>query len=317
MLEVMRVELTVADPRVGSFRNVLIDADDSMAMSDVLAELVGLSSGAQVETGSADVISLASRRDGHQLGPATPTVYHRGEALDPEVPFAEAGLKTGDLLSVGDAATSDLDEPAGLVEIRVVAGSRRRYGAPTLDRRGRHRHRRWLRDPPLRRTHPTVCAVLDVDLRGAVRVRATDGSAAVLAEAMPHADPVLALEREELGTEATVWSTGRQLTVGETLLELETVDQADAAVEDSAEPGWVDYNRPPRLLPPERPTKFKLPVLPKEQQKSGMPWIAMLMPVLMSGVTFAVVPGRRYMLIDGRRHADDDARRTPPGRGAR
>ena len=295
MLEVMRVELTVADPRVGSFRNVLIDADDSMAMSDVLAELVGLSSGAQAETGSADVISLASRRDGRQLEPATPTVYHRGEPLDPEVPFAEAGLKTGDLLSVGDAATSDLEEPAGLVEIRVVAG----HGAGTV-------HRLSIGEAGIGTDAgcairlsdgriPPVCAVLDVDLRGAVTVRATDGSADVLAEAMPHADPVLALEREELGTEATAWSTGQQLTVGETLLELETVDQADAAVEDSAEPGWVDYNRPPRLLPPERPTKFKLPVLPKEQQKSGMPWIAMLMPVFM-GVTLAVVLGRWYML---------------------
>ena len=291
----MRVEVTVVQPDVGLHRDIVLEADESTPMSDVVAELTGLSGASTME--APQVISLASRRAGssHNTGVLAPEVYVRGEPLDPRLPIAEAGLKTGSVLSIGDPAASLTDEPEGLVEIRVVSGT----GAGAV-------HRLMAgeagigTDPgcTIRLADdriPPLCVAVEVDLRGEVTVRAMDGAAEVLAETVAHADPALALEREPLPLEATPWLIGTQLTIGDILLELEAIQQPDAAIEDSPEPGWSDYNRPPRLLPPERPTQFKLPQLPSEQNRGGLPWLTMMIPVVM-GVSLALITGRLYML---------------------
>jgi DNA segregation ATPase FtsK/SpoIIIE, S-DNA-T family len=281
MLSGMRVEVTVTQPDVGLRRDIVLDADESTPLADVIDELGRLSGTPAMET--SQVISLASRRN-HTVEAgldSTPPVFLRGEPLDPRTPVADAGLKTGSILSIGDPSASLVDEPEGLVEIRVVAGT----GAGAV-------HRLMAgesgigTDPgcTIRLADdrvPPICVAVVVELTGEVTVRAMDGAADVLAETVPHADPPLALEREPLPIEATPWPVGAQLTIGDTLLELEAVQQPDAAVEDSPEPGWSDYNRPPRLLPPERPTQFKLPMLPSEQNRSGLPWLTMMIPVVM------------------------------------
>ena len=69
---------------------------------------------------------------------------------------------------------------------------------------------------------------------------------------------------------------------GDYLLELEGVSEPDAAVEDSPEPGWLDYNRPPRLHAPDRQTTFRLPNPPSEQARTGLPWLVMLLPLVLA-----------------------------------
>lgn len=293
----MRVEVTVTQPGVGLHRDIVLEADESTPLSDVIAELTSLGRTASLD--APQVISLASRRAGHSsesgVDLAEP-VYLRGEPLDPRAPIAEAGLKTGSILSIGDPAASLVDEPEGLVEIRVVSGT----GAGAV-------HRLMAgeagigTDPgcTIRLTDdrvPPLCVSVLVDLHGGVTVRAMDGAADVLAETIPHVEQPLALEREALPLEATEWTTGSQLTIGDILLELENVQQPDAAIEDSPEPGWSDYNRPPRLLPPERPTQFRLPKLPTEQNRGGLPWLTMMIPVIL-GVSMALFTGRTSMLM--------------------
>ena len=292
----MRVELILAHPRAGTRQHVVLDADESTPMSQVIDTLLGQQVAPAFE--QPGVISLASRRDNRALDAHDEPLhrlYFRGEPLDPHTPFAEAGLKHGSLITLDDADASVDDEPDGLREIRVVAGE----GAGTV-------HRLSVGESAIgsdsgcavRLTDgriPPLCAVVGVDLRGETVVRATKDAAEVLAEALPHVDPALTLDRDALGTDDVPWPLGGQLRIGDTLLELEALETPDAALQDSPDPGWLDYNRPPRLLPPERPTAFKLPSLPKESTRNGLPWLTMLMPVFM-GVTLAVVLQRWYML---------------------
>lgn len=296
MLARMRVEVTVVQPAVALRRDIVLEADESAPLADVIAQISTLSSSPALE--SPQVISLASRRGGgiDTIGLDTDqTVYLRGEPLDPRMAVADAGIKTGSILSIGDAGASIVDEPEGIVEVRVVSGR----GAGVV-------HRLMAgeagigTDPgcTIRLADdrvPPLAVAITADVHGAVTVRAMPGAADVLAETVPHAEHPLAIDREELGEDDTEWPVGSQLTVGEVRLELELIQQPDAAVEDSPDPGWSDYNRPPRLLPPERPTQFKLPQPPSDEMNRGLPWLTMMIPVIM-GVSLALITGRMYML---------------------
>ncbi len=291
----MRVALTVVDPRWDLREDVVVDADDATPMADVLAEL----SAAAVtpQPAAAAVVSLAGRRGRTALRDAPPALYHLGRPLDPRSTLAESGLREGSLVSVGDPAASVLDEPDGLVELRLVsgrgAGSVRRLttGEATLGS-----------DPGCvvrldDRRLPPVVATVAVAKDGAVTVTPYDGAVAALRETLHHLDAPLALDREAL-EETAAWSPGAQLAVGDFIVELERTDRPDAAVEPSADPGWLDYNRPPRLLPPLRQTRFRLPAPPSEQDRGGIPWLVMLLPLAL-GVALAVVMNRWYMLMMG------------------
>ncbi|MDP9820637.1 FtsK/SpoIIIE domain-containing protein [Nocardioides massiliensis] len=302
----MRVEVTVIDPHWGVHEDVVIDADDATPVAEVIEQLVRVLATPGTETpelavaGGADVISLASRRSTPSLvGTASGhTLYHRGEPLDPEVALADSGLKTGSLLSLDDPVGSILDEPEGLVEVRVVSGT----GAGSVHRLSFGEASIGsdpgcvvvLEDPRV----PPTAVELTISLDGTVEVRAAEGAADVLAEALPSVEVPLALDREPLSDEPATWEQGAQLTVGTVLLELEAVTRPDAAVEDSPDPGWVDYNRPPRLFPPDRKTQFKLPTVPQEHNRGGLPWIVMLMPMV-AAVSLALILNRWYMLMMG------------------
>lgn len=295
MLASMRVEVIVANPRVGTRQHVVIDADDATPMSQVIDGLIVESTNPAFD--SSGVISLAARRDSRTAPESRPVhiPYFEGEPFDPDLSFAESGLKTGSVITLDDRGGSIDSEPGGLVEIRVVSGE----GAGAV-------HRLSVGEAGIgsdaeciiRLTDgriPPLCAVIDVGVRGSATVRAIENADAVLTEAVPHVDPPLALDREALTTEATAWPVGSQLRIGDTLLELELIEPPDAAIEDSPEPGWSDYNRPPRLLPPERLTSFKLPSPPSDSNRSGLPWIAMIMPLFM-GIGLALITQRWYML---------------------
>jgi len=302
----MRVELTVIDPHWGAHEDVVIDADDATPMGDVIEQLVrvmatpGATGATAAASGGGDVISLASRRGPGSSTALSHTLYVDGRPLDPEVPFAESGLKTGSLVSLDDPVGSVLDEPEGVVEIRVVSGlgagsvHRLPFGLATI---GSDLGCVVVLDDT--RVPPTAVEI-DIAVDGSVRVRAAEGAREVLAETVPHLEEPLALDREPIedDEEWLDWPIGGQLAIGRVLLELEEVRPADAAVEDSPDPGWVDYNRPPRLFPPDRKTQFKLPTVPSEHNRGGLPWIVMLMPMV-AAVTLAYLLQRWYMLMMG------------------
>jgi S-DNA-T family DNA segregation ATPase FtsK/SpoIIIE len=80
--------------------------------------------------------------------------------------------------------------------------------------------------------------------------------------------------------------------------ELAVPSPADAAVELSADGTSLDYNRPPRLLPPLRQTRFRLPVRPGVQERRPLPIVMAIVPLVMS-VVMASVFHRWYMLVFG------------------
>ncbi len=108
--------------------------------------------------------------------------------------------------------------------------------------------------------------------------------------------PFVHLDRVELDG-PTPWDSGSALVVGDTVLELALPDEPDASL--SASPGGVtlDYNRPPRLLPPPRQTDFRLPNEPKKPEKQPLPWAIALAPMIMGGTMFFITGSPFSLMI--------------------
>ena len=242
----MRVLVTVVDPRQDLSRDVVLQADDGVTVADTIPELVRAARAAP--TTATNVVSIGvstssttgSADTQHSNG--VPVLYHLGERLDPTTPLAESGLREGSLISVSDPTASLLDEPPGLVELRLVSGP----GAGGV-------HRLTVGEATIG-SDPSCVVHLDdpavPPVAAWVQVR-PDGETTLTPYAVADEERTakvgdeleLSLDREAVdGT--TDWPLGALLTVGSTMLELERVSEPDAAVEASAEAGWIDYNRP-------------------------------------------------------------------------
>ncbi|WP_432511191.1 FtsK/SpoIIIE domain-containing protein [Kineococcus sp. SYSU DK001] len=104
--------------------------------------------------------------------------------------------------------------------------------------------------------------------------------------------PLLSLDRRPLAP-SQPWPPGAQLVVGAdtgpgTVLELRAADSTpDAVLERSPRGATVDVNRPPRLLPPERPSAFALPAVPTRPDKQAVGWLTVLAPLVLSLALYA------------------------------
>ena len=76
------------------------------------------------------------------------------------------------------------------------------------------------------------------------------------------------------------------IAVGSSLLGLAHYEPPDAALHPSADGSGIDFNRPPRLLPPERVTRFQLPMPPSEAERRPLPILMAALPLVM-GVVMA------------------------------
>ncbi|MFJ6729851.1 FtsK/SpoIIIE domain-containing protein [Streptomyces sp. NPDC091281] len=92
------------------------------------------------------------------------------------------------------------------------------------------------------------------------------------------------------------WPLGSQLALGNTLLEIVRYAPPDAALKWSEDGAGLDYNRPPRLRPAERRTRFRLPKEPPEYEPRPLPWLMALMP-LVAAVVSVMIFHRWYYLI--------------------
>ncbi|MFD6751733.1 cell division protein FtsK, partial [Streptomyces anthocyanicus] len=92
------------------------------------------------------------------------------------------------------------------------------------------------------------------------------------------------------------WPLGAQVAVGNTLLQLDRYAPPNAALKWSEDGAGLDYNRPPRLHPPERETKFRLPSPVRDYEARPLPWLMALTP-LVSAVVMVMVFGRWYYMI--------------------
>ena len=268
----MRLALTVVSPASRAGANLVLEAEAETEVGVVADELAKLAVGAIAPfqaagaggTGDARVLRFPDPRvqaDGHAA------VFVGGRPVSPQLTLGESPLREGCVVSLGDAAGCVPPEPTGIVEIRVAggpaAGTVHRLNVGQADiGRGPLAHIR-VDDPEL----PDHAVRVTVDRHGAVEVAPFDGVPATL-------------DRTPL-TAAAGWQPGMQLAVGASLLDLGPYEPPDAALEPSEDGAGLDFNRPPRLLPPRRETRFRLPAPPGRQDRRPLPILMSIVPLAM------------------------------------
>ncbi|MEV6317389.1 FtsK/SpoIIIE domain-containing protein [Streptomyces sp. NPDC051776] len=293
----MRLTLTVVDPLGGAGADVVLDTDPEAQIGDIARELAQ-QVGAGQAGGGAQIIPLQSQRDtaGRQSAAAgVPLVYVDGYALDPSLTVAGSPLREGAVVSLNDPAGCLPGEPGGLVELRVVggpeAGSVHRLGIGRYEiGRGSSAYIR-INDPELDDRALVLSVAADGTCQVALPGRAGAGGARGAKDS-----PKLTLDGKELEEAKADWPLGGQIGVGNTLLEIVRYAPPNAALKWSDDGAGLDYNRPPRLRPPDRTTRFRLPGPPREHEARPLPWLMAFMP-LVAAVTMAMLMDRWYYLI--------------------
>ncbi|MFH8788125.1 FtsK/SpoIIIE domain-containing protein [Streptomyces roseoverticillatus] len=93
-----------------------------------------------------------------------------------------------------------------------------------------------------------------------------------------------------------VWPLGGELVLGEFLLRVAEPTEADAALAVSADGAHLDFNRPPRIVPPLQPERFVLPAPPAPPAHRAIPLLMMLSPLVM-GIGMVVFLKSYYYLV--------------------
>ncbi|MDG4834708.1 FtsK/SpoIIIE domain-containing protein [Solwaraspora sp. WMMD1047] len=246
--------------------DVVIDADPATPVRDIVKNLLDsfdpsyLAHGATLDTG---LIHLDDR------------------PLDLDRSLQASGMYDGSVLWIGGPGPAPYTV-GGLVTIRAVAGA----DAGRLWSLGPGEHRIGQADGCAVRLAglAPVAAVVRVTFDAEVYVRAVDDSG-------------LQLDREELSGTEVDWPETALIAAGATVLEAHPVRCPDAMVEPSPEREYLDYNRPPRLLPPVRPDKFRIPAEPKAPSSFGLPWLTATLPAAFGIVMSLVLRNPLYLMF--------------------
>ncbi len=210
------------------------------------------------------------------------TAYLDDRPIDLALPLGISGLHEGSVVTLGGPGAAR-HRTTDLITVRAVAGPL--AGRVWCLGAGEHH----LGSSP--RAGVRLDDGPDLVVKVRVRFDATVGLEDVSTTAR--------LDREPLDQRGVEWSPGAQLAVGTTLLETHPVVAPDAVVEPSPEGQHLDYNRPPRLLPPVRRTEFRLPTEPKPPPPAILPWLTAAVP-LVFGVTMALVlDNPLYLMMAG------------------
>ena len=235
---------------------VLVDAEAATPLTDVVRAI-------HAQLGHGSVAPLASTGE-------TPLT------------FGTSGLRDGAVLHIG-AAPQPEQPLLGIVELRYVGG-------PDT---GRVR--------PLTIGETALClatdqsAVFGPDLGEALgyAMLGSDGCVTVRARS---GQKDLVLEGKTLGEASEAWVPHAQLHIGNSVVEVHPVGLGDADLVSSTEGGWLDFNRPPRLLPPVPAAAFRRPAPPAAPTRNSMPWITAMIPAVM-GVAMAVLLRQPFYLL--------------------
>ena len=297
----MRLALTVVSPATRQLADVLLDADPATAVAAIAAELDLFVAGGFAPArdypapgypadGGARIFqfpgprpygSLAVSASAPQAQPRATPLYVNCQLVPADLSLAQSPLRDGSVISLGSPEGCVYPEPSGLVEIRVAGGPgagavhRLSLGETTIGSGPSAAIR--LDDPQV----PGLALHITVDQRGGCEVAA-------------YQEVRAALEGEPL-TAPVQWQPGQQIAVGTTLLGLAPYEPPDAALHPSEDGTGIDFNRPPRLLPPERVTRFSLPTPPSASERRPLPVLMAIVPVLL-GVAMAFFMREVYML---------------------
>ncbi|GAA0608804.1 cell division-like protein [Kribbella sandramycini] len=318
----MRFVLTVADPAAGKSVDVLVDAEAGLTVGALVPRLV-----AAVGRGTARPGNVVNLHESAPVGEVVPPVFVDGKPVDPRLALAASPLREGTLLSIGDSRGCLPTEPLGVVEVRVVSGP----GAGSVHRLGMGTYTMGSSaDAGVRLIGsgvPPLVATLNVAVTGEVTIRPEEfgGATGMERPINPLAGPIVI--PDETGAEETTyvlepgqqpalveldrrdlsagsrwtgsdWPPGAQLTIGPVMLTLAAVEPPDASLSPNPAGGTLDFNRPPRLLPPPRMTEFALPTEPEKAQKPTFPLLVMMLP-LVGSVTLALILKQPGMLLFG------------------
>ncbi|MEV0323605.1 FtsK/SpoIIIE domain-containing protein [Streptomyces sp. NPDC050658] len=315
----MRLTLTVVDPLGGANADVVLDADPESSVGDIakeLAEQVGYGGG------DAQIIPIG----GHQLQPGggqggAPVVFVDGYPIDASATIGTSALREGAVVSLHDPAGCLPGEPTGLVELRIAggpaAGAVHRLGIGRYDIGSGPASYIRIDDPELPARALTLsvatdgtCQVAvhgdidgvtldgknfgeaDEDIKSEQQSETGDGSEKKKKKRDKSNKPDAEGKKRDKGE----WPLGAQIAVGNTLLELDRYAPPNAALKWSEDGAGLDYNRPPRLRPPERQTKFRLPSPVRDFEARPLPWLMALTP-LVGALVSVMIFQRWYYLI--------------------
>lgn len=246
--------------------DVVVDADPTTLLRDVVENLLD----------SLDVSQSPPSGE-----PTTTAVYLADQLLDLSRPLAGSGIQDGTVLWL-DQPGPGASTRSGLVTVRAVAGA----GAGRV----------WYLDAGEHRIgpgaecgitvgsgQPAVVAVVRVSLDASVHVRAVATSAL--------------LDRAPMPEQEVAWQETVQLLVGDTILEAHPLLRPDAVIEPSPDGEYLDYNRPPRLLPPVQRTAFRLPNEPRPPGLSALPWLTAGLPAIGGGLIAMMTHNALFLMM--------------------
>ncbi|MDA2811865.1 FtsK/SpoIIIE domain-containing protein [Nocardiopsis sp. RSe5-2] len=247
---------------------------------DVLVDADGGASVAQLAESLDPLVRVEPRAPGRGVD-----LYLGAQRIEPGLTLSEAGLHDGAVVTVGGPGPA-VEEPPGVVEIRVVSGERAGLvfrvdpGDYTVGLPG-----------------DGAPSDVPVDTDGVwARVRvAPDASVTVLRTG---GGDRANLEGDDVAPDAA-WPPGHQLLLGDTLFEAWPNTRPDAAVNGSDDGAAIDYSRPPRLHPAPNKTKFRLPAPPEPPDRPLAQLAVMIMMPLVLAVGGALVMGRPQYLAIG------------------
>jgi DNA segregation ATPase FtsK/SpoIIIE, S-DNA-T family len=221
-------------------------------------------------------------------GFAAPAVFVGCHRVPGDMRLADSPIMDGCVVSLGDPSGCRQPEPAGMAELRVAggaaAGTLHRLASGTADVGG------------LRPGGTLVADAADIVIADpaippfALRVQVDPEGCQVT----PFEGVRVLLDGQPLDS-AACWRPGQQLAVGGTLLDLVPYEPPDAALHPAEDGDGLEFNRPPRLLPPGQAVRFALPSPPGKPERRPVPVLMAVVPVLL-GVAMAYFLHQVYML---------------------
>ncbi|MEV0599483.1 FtsK/SpoIIIE domain-containing protein [Streptomyces sp. NPDC050315] len=283
----MRLKLTVVDPYANASKDLVLDADPETRIDAVARELAARMRGGV----------------GSFAGQPGPVLYVDAQHVDPAHTVTTSPLRDGAVVSLDDPSGTLPGEQPGVIELRVAggpdAGAVYRLGIGRYDIGSGPNCQVFVNDPELPQRALTLYVVAVDDLRLTVHGTGQGGEAPgqqLVGQPAGEESKSGELRIDGKPYDGQQLHVGSQLAIGNTLLDVAAYTPPDAALKWSDDGSAHDYNRPPRLRPPERTTKFRLPAPPKEHQARPLPWLMALSPLVMA-VTMAMVMGRATYLI--------------------
>ncbi|MGW1975745.1 FtsK/SpoIIIE domain-containing protein [Streptomyces sp. NPDC001889] len=259
----MRLTVTAVDPQQGRTADIIIEADPGAPAGELAEQL--------------------HRRMRGTPPTRAPALFHGPDQLPADSALGDLELRPGSLLCLEEPLAVPGREPEGVAELRAIGGA----GAGAVFRLPPGEYEIGAADDCrvrlLAAGLPASAARVEVRVDGTVTVRSS------------------AYEKARLDTvpvpEWTAWPPGGVLDLGPALLELAAPTAPDAALQPSGDGTGLDYNRPPRLLPPPVRDRFRLPVAPAEPARSPIQLVMIFAPLLMALVAVLFFGNLRFLVF--------------------